>query len=154
MGIILGVAALLGAFAFGFWSFHSGQKKAPVAIMLNASAAAPATANTSQEPRAEVVLLVLTPKGFDQDMITRPAGKFLLVVESRLGLKEPSLTLSRIVGDKSRGNGNNSKEVLKGSDIKKERRNWSEELNLNPGEYELTEVNNPDWSCKFVITPN
>jgi hypothetical protein len=111
-------------------------------------------ANISQEPKAEVVLLVLTPKGFDQDMITRPTGKFLLVVESRLGLKEPSLTLSRIVRNKSRENGNNSKEILKGGNIKKEQRNWSEELNLNPGEYELTEVNNPDWSCKLVITPN
>jgi hypothetical protein len=153
LGIILGIAALLGAFAFGFLSFHSGQEKAPVAITLNAPAAAPATANTSQEPKAEVVLLVLTPKGFDQDMITRPTGKFLLVVESRLGLKEPSLTLSRIVRNKSIGNGNNSKEILKGGDIKKEQRNWSEELNLNPGEYELAEVNNPDWSCKLVITP-
>lgn len=103
-------------------------------------------ANTSQDHTAEVVLLVLTPQGFDETVITRPKGKFLLVVESRLGLKEPSLALSRIVG-------NNSKEKLKDGDIKKGRRNWSEELDLNPGEYELTEVNNPDWSCRLTITP-
>jgi hypothetical protein len=102
--------------------------------------------NTSQDHTAEVVLLVLTPQGFDETVITRPKGKFLLVVESRLGLKEPSLALSRIVG-------NNSKEKLKDGDIKKGRRNWSEELDLNPGEYELTEVNNSDWSCRLTITP-
>jgi hypothetical protein len=152
--ITLGIAASLSALAFGFWFPHSRQEKDSVTTTLNASAAAPSMANASQEPKAEVVLLVLTPKGFDQDMITRPTGKFLLVVESRLGLKEPSLTLSRIVGNKSREDGNNSKEILKGGNIKKEQRNWSEELNLNPGEYELTEVNNPNWSCKLVITPN
>jgi hypothetical protein len=108
--------------------------------------ATPLLANTSQDSKSEVVLLVLTPNGFDETAITRPKGKFLLVVESRLGLKEPSLALSRIVG-------NNSKEKLKDGGIKKGQRNWSEELDLNPGEYELTEVNNPDWSCKLTITP-
>src|SRR5215813_3794779 len=127
LGITLGIVAPLGALAFGFWSFRSGTGIDPIATTLNAPApaAAPPTANTSQDPKAEVVLLVLTPKGFDKTMITHPKGKFLLVVESRLGLKEPSLNLSRLVG-------NHSKDKLKDGDIKKEQRYWSEELDLNP----------------------
>jgi hypothetical protein len=148
LGITLGAAAMLSALAFGFWSFHSRQGKDPVASALNALAAAPLIANTSQDPKAEVVLLVLTPKGFDETVITRPQGKFLLVVESLLGLKEPSLALLRIGGNNSKKN----KEKLKDGAIKKEWQNWSEELNLPPGEYELTETNNPDWSCKLIIT--
>src|SRR5437867_13073499 len=87
--ITLGIAASLSALAFGFWSPHSRQEKDSVTTTLNAPAAAPSMTNASQDLQAEVVLLVLTPKGFDQDIITRPKGKFLLVVESRLGLKEP-----------------------------------------------------------------
>jgi hypothetical protein len=134
------VAILLMTFSSRAWhnKIGSAMKQDPVAAL--------PMANTSQDPTPEVVLIVLTPQGFDETVITRPKGKFLLVVESRLGLKEPSFALSRIVG-------NNSKDKLKDGVIKKGRRNWSEELDLNPGEYELTEVNNPDWSCKLTITP-
>lgn len=141
------LAYLFAVVAISLVTFNSRawHNKKGSAVRQDPVAAQP-MANTSKDPTPEVVLIVLTPQGFDETVITRPRGKFLLVVESRLGLKEPSFMLSRMVG-------NNSRQGLKGGDIKKGGRNWSEELDLNPGDYELTEVNNPNWSCKVTITP-
>jgi hypothetical protein len=146
---ILIIIALIGAMACGYWLFSSDTNREahPELATFTVPLSANITAKSqSQNNKLGVEALVLTPIGFDRTEITRPRGKFLLVIESRLGLYEPSLELSRL-------NGNASIEKLKAGVLKKEQRNWVEELDLQPGEYVMNETSKSSWSCKLTITP-
>jgi len=42
---------------------------------------------------------------------------------------------------------------LKEANVKRAQTLWTEEYNLSPGEYLLTEVNHPSWKLKITVTP-
>src|SRR5262245_44960465 len=48
--------------------------------------------------RLQVELITLTPNGYTPSQISRPKGKFLLVVDDRSGLPETSQKLERVIG--------------------------------------------------------
>src|SRR5262249_1746317 len=102
--------------------------------------------NTPDGERPEVRLITLTPDGYIPSEITRPKGKFLLVVDDRSGLPETSQKLERLIGE---GNG----EKLKEAKIKRTQTLWTEEQDLPPGEYLLTEAKHPSWKLKITVTP-
>jgi hypothetical protein len=143
------ISALIGALAIGFWFFsiHTSSEAHPgvTIITVPLHAANIPAKSQSQNNELGVEALVLTPMGFDRTEITRPRGKFLLVVKSRLGLYEPSLELSRLIDDRSM-------EKLKAGVLKKEQQNWVEELDLQPGEYVVNEASKSGWSCRLRIT--
>ncbi len=94
------------------------------------------------KPPLEAELVVIRPGGFEPATITRPVGRFVLVVHNRSGSREIAVRLDRERGDRLREIRFPSKKLK-----------WSDELNLPPGRYVLTGPNNPGWSCVITITP-
>ncbi len=101
------------------------------------------TASDSQQNRVTVVeteLITVTRHGFEPENITRPEGKFILMVENRTW---QNLTLRFL-----RGAGESLHEVT----ASREKPDWNEVQDLRPGRYVLTALNHPDWECVVTIT--
>lgn len=79
--------------------------------------------------------------GFETTHITRPAGKFFLVVENRSGLNPITFRLNSERGEKVL-------EVTQPLD----QLDWAGEVNPRPGHYTLTIVERPGWICDVTIT--
>jgi len=103
---------------------------------------AAATPNKTKE-RVEGEIVSLTPHGFEPTEIIRPHKHFVLVIDNRSGLAQIELRLDREHGGRIR-------EVQ----IAREQRNWSDDLDLTPGRYVLSEANHPSWGCNITITAN
>ena len=94
------------------------------------------------KPRlTDSVLITIAPGGFDTAQITAPAVPFFLLVENRSGLDEVSLLLDRIAGAR-----------LRQATVPQEQLDWSDLLDLSPGEYVLSEASHPNWICRITIT--
>jgi len=83
----------------------------------------------------------MRPRGFEPTEITRPAGRFILVVNNRSWLEEIELRLER-------EDGNRVREVRR----HKNKPDWRDVVDLPPGQYVLKEANHPDWACRITIT--
>jgi hypothetical protein len=91
--------------------------------------------------RLDSVLIAINRSGFYPAALSRPKGKFFLLVENRSELREVDLRLERVTGGRLR-------EVkAPGGQL-----DWTELVDLNPGEYRLTVPNRPDWVCNITIT--
>jgi hypothetical protein len=86
-------------------------------------------------------LITITPGGFDTAQITAPAVPFFLLVENRSGLDEVSLRLDRVAGAR-----------LRQVTVAQEQLDWSDLLDLSPGEYVVSEGSHPSWICHITIT--
>lgn len=87
----------------------------------------------------KAVLLTLRPEGFEPKRIKRPAGKAVLVVTNRSELPDAVLRLDRV--------------GAKGEErMKKSKRNWIQLVDLEPGNYQLSVADHPDWVCQITIT--
>jgi hypothetical protein len=87
------------------------------------------------------VLITIAPGGFDVSQITSPAVPFFLLVENRSGLDEVSLLLDRVAGAR-----------LRQVTVPQEQLDWSDLVDLSPGEYVLSERSHPSWICRITIT--
>jgi hypothetical protein len=105
----------------------------------------PAQSNPTPEPLI-VEELTLRPSGFYPFEIQRPEGKFLLAINNRAGLQEMNITISREIGS-------DVKEKLKDVKVDKKYLDWNDVLNLQPGDYVVTEASNPKWVCRIIVTP-
>lgn len=92
-------------------------------------------------PRVESEVITLSPTGFNPAEITRPRGRFLILVDNRSELDEVTFRLSR-------ADGHGLREVRR----TKEELIWKQLEDLPPGEYLLTEASNPEWVCRITIT--
>ena len=89
----------------------------------------------------ESELITITPHGFEPREITRPQGRFLLMVDNRSGLDGIALRLDHESGNR-----------LREARERREELDWSDELDLKPGHYVLSEANHPGWVCKITVT--
>lgn len=100
---------------------------------------------SAQRPRAlaqiEAEIVTIKPHGFEPAEITRPQGRFLLMVDNRSGLEAVSLRLTREGGPRVR-------EMR----VPREEPDWSEVVDLEPGRYLLTEANHSRWVCVITIS--
>ena len=102
-----------------------------------------AVENQSSSNRVEAELLVLRSDGFHPQEITRPPGRFLLVLQNHSSEDELSLVLKRETGLSER-------EVR----MAKGQSKFKEVLNLLPGRYSLVDTKHPEWICTITITPH
>ena len=102
----------------------------------------PSTAQQTEHIQAEVVVIRRT--GIEPATITRPKGRFLLLVYNRSGLSEVGLRLDRVTGA-----------LLRLHDVRvpNQKLDWRSVEDLNPGDYVLTEASHPGWACHITITP-
>lgn len=89
----------------------------------------------------ESELITITPHGFEPREITRPQGRFLLMIDNRSGLAATALALTREAGPRTHE-----------MHVPREEPNWSSVVDLQPGRYVLTEADHPGWSCQITIT--
>lgn len=89
----------------------------------------------------ETELVTVTPRGFEPQEITRPAGEFILMIENRSG-QVADLRFAHATAER-----------LHEVRASREEPDWSEVMNLHPGSYVLTEVGHPEWACRVTITP-
>ena len=94
----------------------------------------PARANLEGE------VVTLRPSGFQPKQITRPAGPFLLLIENDSQVPSLTLRLSRQVGPQ-----------LRAVSVRREERDWSDIVDLPPGNYVVTEASHPAWACHITI---
>lgn len=90
--------------------------------------------------RIEGEIIAITPNGFIPATIIRPAGAFLLVVDNQSGLPAITLLLLPDVGFPLRN-------VL----VPREKRHWSDIVDLPPGNYTVREATHPRWICQITI---
>jgi hypothetical protein len=91
--------------------------------------------------RIQTELLTVRTIGVQPKQITRPKGPFYLLVENRSGLEEINLQITRSTGEQQHA-----------VRIPKRKRMTPNLLDLNPGQYVLTELSHPDWVCAITIT--
>ncbi len=91
-----------------------------------------------QEP--DEVVLTLKPEGFIPAEVTRGPGQFQLSVDNRSGVEELTLRLKRADGTQLR-----EIRVARGGG------DWSEVLDLQVGNYTLSEANHSNWVCVFIV---
>ena len=108
------------------------------ALMMKVSAQGKPNTTRVQSER-----VTLRRTGFNPSQIMRAKGPFVLVVENRSGLTEVSLRIDRV--------GNNR---VQSASLSRKRALWSSLLDLEPGQYALTEANHPNWLCTLTITPH
>lgn len=90
-----------------------------------------------------VEMISVGPNGFQPASLTRPAGRFLLGINNRSGLKEMTFQLTREDG-----------RLMQEARVNPKQPNWRSLMNLPVGTYQLTETSHADWVCRIVITPH
>ena len=100
------------------------------------SSAAPLS---SQEDQIGAEIITIRPHGFEPKEIKCPKGRILLVVDNRSGLDEVSLRLNRVAGGS-----------LRAIRVPREILDWSDVVDLPPGNYVLTEAGHPNWICNIT----
>jgi hypothetical protein len=99
---------------------------------------------TEQRPQPSTLMalpIALRTNGFLPDEITRPAGNFLISVTNLTGLPDIAVRLDRETGAS-----------LHTAKVPKEKHTWRQHVHLSPGNYVLTVVDHPEWSCRITIT--
>jgi hypothetical protein len=141
------VASLVGA-ALALLAALAGvvaarRSSAPPAFSAVVKTAPASTLPQRTRPIAdfEAELITITPHGFEPREITRPQGRFLLLIDNRSGVAATALALTSEAGMRTH-------EMR----VPREEPNWSEVVELPPGQYVLTEASHPRWSCRITIT--
>ncbi len=135
VAVIVSVCAL-AAYARGWLSPRSS------ALAASASAQDDPQPGRRVRSQIEVEVVTITPRGIEPAEITRPAGRFLLVVNSETDL--PGLTFRL-----DRENSGRLREVP----MPREKPDWNAEIDAHPGAYVITEADHPEWTCRITITP-
>src|ERR1051326_4766048 len=90
----------------------------------------------------EAEVITIYYYGFMPREITRPQGSFILMVDDLSGLPGTRLQLNRDSGS-----------PVRQMEIRREEPDWTDELDLEPGQYVLREADHPGWACRITITP-
>jgi len=141
------LAIVSAAFAFGRPNGHAAadRRLTPLAVFASGAGAAAKSSLPAvpvpDKSDVEVLLLTLRPTGFESREVTLPAGDYVLIVRNRSGLDEFGVRLARETG-----------ENLREAKMPRHKRDWKHFLKLTPGNYVLTEVDHPDWTCRIKIT--
>lgn len=107
------------------------------------TATAPGAVNSMQALVPDSAeLLILTSNGFVPDHLTRPVGKFLLIVEDRSGLDQATLQLKSKAGASL----SSTLSAIQKAEVQ-------DVFDLQPGTYFFTEANHPELTCEITITP-
>jgi len=92
-------------------------------------------------PEIKLVLLGITPLGFDSNEMQLDAGEYLFIVGNRTGLREVNVRLDR-----------EAKQRMAAATVRG-RGNWKQRLKLTPGTYVVSVDDNPNWICRIVVRP-
>lgn len=109
--------------------------------------------------RPTAALVTITPRGFEPSEVTVPAGRVLLAVDNRSGLREIALELDQETSNRPlpvllktgvRVDETGQRQVR----VSREKLDWRGLNDLQPGRYLLREVEHLGWSCRITVTKN
>jgi len=144
VALLVAVVAAIAGIALAKRSIFPSMVVASAPV--NAAKSEAVTPVAAQRPRPiadiESELVTITSHGFEPRQITRPQGRFLLLIDNRSGLATVAPRLTPVGGLR-----------LLNLTIPREEPNWSDVLDLQAGVYLLTEANHPAWLCRLTITP-
>jgi len=103
------------------------------------SSPATQSSTSSAEDVPQVVSLEVTPSGFEPGETIAPRGKFLILLHNRTGRRDLNFWLAR----------ENEGRV---AESQAQKRDWSAQVQLNPGTYVIGETNHPDWKYTIRVT--
>lgn len=92
-------------------------------------------------PQIMILRVILRTYGFDPREIIIPKGTYLLSVNDRTEIDDLAFEFNRV--------GQGKLHEVRG---KKERPEWSQLFELNPGDYQLVVAGKPNWICKITVT--
>jgi hypothetical protein len=93
----------------------------------------------STEDVPQVVVLQVTPSGFEPSETIAPKGKFLILLQNRTGQRDLNFWLAR----------ENEGRV---AESKSQNRDWNAQVQLGPGTYIIGETNHPEWQSIIRVT--
>lgn len=96
----------------------------------------------AKDESLKVELVTAGPEGFDPAEVTRPKGRFYLVVDNLSELPALDLRLTREAGH-----------TLHEVRVPRGQADWAGLLDLKPGTYVLREDAHPGWACRITVTP-
>ena len=144
VALLVAVVAAIAGIALARRSIFPSMVVA--SALVNAAKSEAVTPVAAQRPRPiadiESELVTITSHGFEPRQITRPQGRFLLLIDNRSGLATVAPRLTPVGGLR-----------LLNLTIPREEPNWNDVLDLQAGVYLLTEANHPAWLCRLTITP-
>jgi hypothetical protein len=100
----------------------------------------PVTQQADSEDVPKGLMFELRPSGFIPSEVTVDAGKYLLLLQNRSGLKGLSFRLER----------ENESRVAESD---QQKRDWKAQVRLSPGTYILSEASHPEWRSVITVTP-
>lgn len=132
-------AALLDA--TGKATSSEGERAAPAERVAHSAPALPRVRQRESKEALPSEVVTLTRRGFEPAEITRPHGKFFLVVENRSDVRGITLRLDP-------EHGNRTREYTQPED----ELDWTEEVHLTPGTYTLSVSGHSNWVCRINVT--
>lgn len=94
----------------------------------------------SSAQRLESELVTLRSFGLEPNVLRRPAGRFLLILDNRSNLEDVFLQLADAAGS-----------TIHDIRLSRNKSRWRQMLDLAPGRYVLRETNHPRWQCQIVL---
>ena len=94
-------------------------------------------------PNVQGIVLRLDWRGFDPKNLKLPKGQYVLQIDNRTRYLTPHYQLDRVKG---------GPKVMEVS-LNKKQLDWSQLMELQPGDYVLTEAQHPKWICRITVTP-
>ncbi len=141
--LIIGVSlAMLAVSARGWLAGRSGPRPRTMAAIVQSG-------KSSEDVPFEHELLTLRRSGFEPAVITRPHGKFGIIISNRSEVAVLALKLTRMKGNKA---SDDPADKLKDVDMKEGKTHSLNQLDLPPGDYILTEAGHPEWTCRITLT--
>jgi len=145
--LVLVVLSLSGGLIFAFGRglilhVESNQKVVSETINPTETSGTVTQRDFNRDHDLTVEMISVGPDGFRPTSLTRPAGRFLLGINNRSGLRELTFQLIREDG-----------RLIQEARVNPKQPNWRSLVNLPAGTYQLTETSHADWGCRIVITP-
>ena len=145
--LLLVVLSLSGGLIFAFGRglilhVESNQKVVSETINPTETSGTVTQRDFNRDHDLTVEMISVGPDGFRPTSLTRPAGRFLLGINNRSGLRELTFQLIREDG-----------RLMQEARVNPKQPNWRSLVNLPAGTYQLTETSHADWGCRIVITP-
>ena len=138
----LGVLVISSASAWGWFTSRAGDSP-PIVVQSSALTAQPDARSALSQRDVESEVITLSSTGFTPSEISRPRGRFVILVDNRTELEEVKLILSRVDGQKLHEAKRTKEELI-----------WRQLEDLPPGEYRLTVLDHPDWVCQITVKPH
>lgn len=95
-----------------------------------------------QQQSIQAELITITPRGFEPNVIKRPAGRVLLAVVNRSERSSMTLRLERENGS-----------ALGQAQVPRNRRHWRSLVTLAAGRYRIVDANRSSVVCNIEIAP-